>query len=738
MASKDNVSKNRTIGTDLEMKWILDESKDNINYNYLQYMNNNCPCTAFIRKDAGNTKVWSEISLGRVSGDVICELTPGTVFKITKIQRQLKMVGNSSSFDDNEVGWTAHVTIYPDEAKEIVTQTLHGYIRLFNEDFKANHPIYNLQQQVNKATMNIGVGWKNMSDIPKGYKGISGVTDPTWYLDDGFHLLDSGGGTLDTACISQSTKATLKTHNDELAEKLASIKTPLIEPYYPEAKSSRWVMDDSCHIISAQMEDYKAALESIDISKLRGIFGLPYQFLPTTDCRIDNSETDSVFGITYSEMIASRFPLLYITPGEPVFLSDINNGEDRKKYIGEYIQGLASSNTDYLNDLLEGYAGKLYSIEPKYSMYYKYVNPMCRMGAFYLGLDPDSEDESDDVNYKKIDGIDIVNYNWAWNDNGNYEGSYNEGSGNAKFSDISGAMNDLSKSVYYRQCIPFYINSDSSFQETMTNETTESSLASNINGLSDKARELQFLIGSTTSAVAQNFDAAADVLASSKEAIDSMLSKLTESNIFSNLFKNIKTVVSGGRLMFPQIWSNSGFSKSYQINMKLTTPDFDKKSWYLNIYVPLCHLIALVLPRGEFQNGYTAPFIIKAFYKGMFNIDMGIITDMTINKGKEGGWTKDGLPTVVDVSFTIQDLYSTLSMTPTGTLMKKNVMQNIAEMDYLANLCGVNINEPDVGRMIEMYVTFNIENVFTDVPTNLLTGLSNKFSTKISTLLSIF
>ena len=172
--------------------------------------------------------------------------------------------------------------------------------------------------------------------------------------------------------------------------------------------------------------------------------------------------------------------------------------------------------------------------------------------------------------------------------------------------------------------------------------------------------------------------------------------------------------------------------------MKLTTPDFDKKSWYLNIYVPLCHLIALVLPRGDFQNGYVSPFIVKAFYKGMFNIDMGIITDMTINKGKEGGWTKDGLPTVVDVSFTIQDLYSTLSMTPTGPLMKKNVMQNIAEMDYLANLCGVNINEPDVGRMIEMYVTFNIENVFTDVPTNLLTGLSNKFSTKISTLLSIF
>ena len=333
------LAKNRTIGTDLQIKYILNEAYDDINWIYLYYMMNHCPCTAFIPKNAGNVSVWSEISLGRVSGKIICELTPGTVFKITKAQRSLKMVGNTSENDNNDTNWTAHVTIYPDKSNEIVTQTLHGYIKIFNTDFDFEKEDITIEdiEKINKAKMNVCVGFKEFNDIPtnartKGYN----VINPTNYLKDGFHLLDSGGGTLDLACISESTKSTLKTHNDELAEKLASIKTPLIEPYYPEAKSSRWVMDDSGHIISAQMEDYKVALESMDISKLRGIFGLPYQFLPTTDCRIDNSETDSVFGITYSEMIASRFPLLYITPGEPVFLSDINSGEDRKKYIGDY------------------------------------------------------------------------------------------------------------------------------------------------------------------------------------------------------------------------------------------------------------------------------------------------------------------------------------------------------------------------------------------------------------------
>ena len=64
---------------------------------------------------------------------------------------------------------------------------------------------------------------------------------------------------------------------------------------------------------------------------------------------------------------------------------------------------------------------------------------------------------------------------------------------------------------------------------------------------------------------------------------------------------------------------------------------------------------------------------------------------------------------------TIQDLYSHLSLTPTGQLLKSNVMQNISEMDYLANLCGVNINEPDLKRMMEMFVILNVENIFVDI-----------------------
>lgn len=685
-------------------------------------------------KKGQTVTVFQNRTMGIAGGDVILTMKEGTVFQLSGIQQSLKVVGNSTTFNTDELQWSGEVKIYPDTESEYIDRNTTGFINL--------NTTANPSSSYNDTRMNFVILVSKSLAIYTNYPAISvkpveGIESGTGVTAVQPSLLITADNKLNVSQIENPRETKEYTKSKVAIDiKTGELPTPLVESYYAKWPSS-WKSLTNIQ----ENEDFNASLDAMDISKLRGIFGMPYQYLPTTDCRIDGSESEEVFGITYTEMIASRLPLLYLTPGEPVFLADA--GDDRNNFIADALQFLASSDTSHLDNLVDGYSGKLYSIEATYGKYFKYVNPMARMGAFFLGLDPKIGDSDDEARYKKLEGVDLVNYNWAWNGNGDYNGNYSgseDGSSNTKgFHDVTSGFKDLQKYVYYKAAIPFYINSEVTFQETMTNETTESSLASGINGLSDKARELQFLIGSTTSVVAQNFDNVAENLNHVRLKAENFIEKLTDSgNIFSNLLKNVKTVVSGGRLMFPNIWSNSSFSKSYSIDIRLTTPDFDRKSWWMNIYVPLCHLIAFVLPRGEFQNGYTSPFIVKAFYKGMFNIDMGIITDMSITKGKEGGWTKDGLPTVVDVQLTIQDLYSTLSMSPTGGLMKSGVLQNIAEMDYLANTCGVNINEPDITRMVAMYVTFNIENVLTDIPTNITTALGNKLSNKISKIYQSF
>ena len=163
------------------------------------------------------------------------------------------------------------------------------------------------------------------------------------------------------------------------------------------------------------------------------------------------------------------------------------------------------------------------------------------------------------------------------------------------------------------------------------------------------------------------------------------------------------TVIQGGKLMFPEIWSDSSYSRDYSINLKLVSPDNDDYSILLNILAPLVHIIGLVAPHNVDVNGYISPFIVRVFYKGVFSCPMGLIQSVSFTKGGEGNWSQSGLPTVVDVSISIKELYSTMSIGQSGTGMEVNTSQ----MDYLANLCGINIMEPDLRRQFYLWNTLH-------------------------------
>lgn len=527
----------------------------------------------------------------------------------------------------------------------------------------------------------------------------------------------------------------------------------------------KYIRDNSYEAYASQ----NTINSGIDYSKLKYIFGIPYQYLPTTDCRVGDDFSDEIeqAGYEFADKIISRMPLLYVTPGNTSFMGNAGSKENYRTFLlGKLgVSGATSGENDIMESSLETmlgeYNGKLYTLTPAYKEYFEYVNPLCRAGAIFLDIGELSFESETTGGSNKFQ-----NYNWGINQGIAYEiyteeesteddteesdttedeeeNTDNDGV-KAKFEEdysdffqstiekISEKISDFESRLYYGNSIAFYINSDASFQDSFGNETTESSLSSLINGLSDKAREIQFLLGTSRQMVGEAFDKVDGTLSDVKSQIDNIVSKVAGGNsIFTTIANSVKTIVSGGRLQFPQIWSNSSFSKSYSISIKLNTPSTDRVSWWLDIYVPLCHLMGLILPRSEYINSYTTPFIVKAFYKGMFNIDMGIITEMTFTKGKEGSWTKDGLPTVVDVSFTIQDLYSTMSMTSTESMFKGKTLQNVAEMDYVANLCGININEPDIFRMIRLWCVFNISNRVYDFIPNLEMGIEKYIGNRV-------
>lgn len=411
---------------------------------------------------------------------------------------------------------------------------------------------------------------------------------------------------------------------------------------------------------------------TLSFNNIKGIHGMPYQFLPNADRRLSGQSTSSssnTFGRKYAEKIVARMPLLFMTPGVPDFLSKFD--EATRKSVLENVISRMGVNEDNskLEQLMKG-EGRYYTFKPDMAGYFNHVNPILRVMAHLLGIQ--------DKSYCGT-RLDILDWSTVRN-------------------------STLSSTLTYRHANLFYIESETQIQEQMSNATTRSGLEAKANQLSDMAREIQFITGASnqTAALADSFNN--NVLGKNQQNTSDIANKLSsEKNIFNSISSSLGTVFAGGKLIFPEIWSDSDFSRSYSINMKLVSPDNDPYSWFLNIGVPIGHLIGHILPRQSGPNGYMAPYLVRGYYKGMFNCDMGIITDMSLNKGSEGNWNKFGLPTHVDVSFTIKELYHALTISNARD-PKYDILNNIMLMDYIANMTGVNLNEIDIYRTISMYV----------------------------------
>jgi hypothetical protein len=107
-------------------------------------------------------------------------------------------------------------------------------------------------------------------------------------------------------------------------------------------------------------------------------------------------------------------------------------------------------------------------------------------------------------------------------------------------------------------------------------------------------------------------------------------------------------------------------------NVSLPTQSFtiELRSWsghklalLQNLYMPLSMLLAGVMPRSTGAQSYNGPFCCQLFARGRMQIRNGLITDMSITRGTGNiGFTREGLPLGIDVTFTVSDFSSVMHM----------------------------------------------------------------------------
>jgi len=487
--------------------------------------------------------------------------------------------------------------------------------------------------------------------------------------------------------------------------------------------------------------DYSAYVDSsmmsIPIGRMLFVHGMPFQYTFITDRRDTlaydgtyrgKSNMDSsadtygavasgnvdAYGRSFAKDIAANMPIVVLAPGRPKFLTSVKKGVGG--YVSETVNNVkntfmpmfsAQSDTEYgsilegLNDIEGDY--NYYSMEVDTAKYYKYVNSLCRTSAQLMGLGK--------VRYH---GKSCSDFDW---------GDYNTAA-EQDFSIFEQVMG-LSAGV------SFAFDPQSSVSDTIQNSTADSQFASFFNDLSSKARELEFITGYTGSGANEIFDSANYVQQATSQLNIGALAGLQ--NVIDRITVWGENTLHGMNMRFPEIWGDSSHSRSYDIDMHFIAPYATAFCKWRYVLVPFFHLFALAAPKSDKNTSqYSAPFLIRAYSKGYFNVEMGIIESITWKRFGDGDMiSEDGIPTQMDVSISFKDLYHTLSMTEfygdglTGNI--KCFMNNTGLMDLIGTLSGVNMNRISIAERLSLFASSQLS-VFGSLGSNFMANISNKLA----------
>lgn len=130
------------------------------------------------------------------------------------------------------------------------------------------------------------------------------------------------------------------------------------------------------------------------------------------------------------------------------------------------------------------------------------------------------------------------------------------------------------------------------------------------------------------------------------------------SGLTYGLTDSITAMLGGAYVDIPKAWDDSEFtfsSQSYTIS--LVSNSAHPMAQLTNIYIPLAMIMAGSLPLSAGKASYTSPFLCSTFLKGIQEIELGMITNVSITRGSSTlAFNKQKRPLAIDVTFTVTDL----------------------------------------------------------------------------------
>jgi len=235
-----------------------------------------------------------------------------------------------------------------------------------------------------------------------------------------------------------------------------------------------------------------------------------------------------------------------------------------------------------------------------------------------------------------------------------------------------------------------------SISEDVSNSFGPSNVAGAATQVSDMAKEVSFLLGDNMQNIMNGTKKFGKKISDKLESIKTDSKSILDTLIggASSTIDVLSTAIAGSNVYFPEIWKDSQFSRSINMEFKFSTPYGSKNAIFNYVYVPFLLLLTLSLPREDTIMGYKSPYICRLDLPGMFTSDMAVVTSMSYKKGGEQNlWSKDGYPLEITVSMSFKDLYPVLVMANTG----KELIENYSMHLFLDNMAGVSVERREPG-----------------------------------------
>lgn len=234
----------------------------------------------------------------------------------------------------------------------------------------------------------------------------------------------------------------------------------------------------------------------------------------------------------------------------------------------------------------------------------------------------------------------------------------------------------------------FFVDYTGSPSESVSNSVGPISTETGAKSIGKAAQDIRFMVGGDS------------FLGVSKEfavqgAVDAVVGTLD--GLTLGLSNVLAAIYNGAYIDMPNKWEDSDISfTNVSYTMTLISPYNNPISQMINIYIPLAMLLAGALPRGTGRSSYTSPFICTLWDRGVQDIKLGMITNISINRATSNlPWSKDRKALAIEVSFTVANLSTYMVATINGSVFgtfRPVIVEDDPLSIYIATICGRDFN----------------------------------------------